>query len=563
MKFGRVAAIVSGAAISMSGLSALPAPSASAQGRSGQVGSAGGPVPHGGVVHVALGGGTFPDNFNPLVPGGPNSTAAGTGSLIYEPLMYANVSRGTYTPMLATSYAWSRGNETLNVTTRSGVKWSDGTSFSAADVAFTFNYLKAHSAVDTSGLWQLGLKSVTATGPNTVVFKFSQPMPVFLPFVLDQLIIPSHIWSNVTTAITFANTHPVGTGPFLLKSFHPTEIEYTRNPDYWMPGRPYVSGVTMTTVKAGTAAALLNAGFDYIYDPIADPATSYIASNPLDNHYWWPVTNVNFLYFNTSEAPFNNVAFRKAVAEALDDNAIAARAYYGAIPATTGAGETGVIPGQQAKWVPASMKSLEWTYDPSLAAATLSVAGYRDVNGSLVSPSGSALRPLKILIGFGWADYISIAETIADELAPLGIHVVIDEEPYPTYTSLVTSAKYDMAVSWSVANSVNPFFEYLFLLDGNNTTDWERYTSTADTLALASFASHNSSAILKSDIASIERDILTNVPVVALTGRPSFFDYSTKTFTGWPDAQDPYNSGEPPDAFNGGAEQVFLNVHLQ
>jgi len=55
------------------------------------------------------------------------------------------------------------------------VKWSDGTPFTAADVAFTFNYFKANPSIDVNGIWTSPLKSVVATGANTVVFTFSKP----------------------------------------------------------------------------------------------------------------------------------------------------------------------------------------------------------------------------------------------------------------------------------------------------------------------------------------------------------------------------------------------------
>ena len=46
---------------------------------------------------------------------------------------------------------WSNGGKTLTIPIRSGVKWNDGKPFSASDVAFTFNMIKAHPALYTSG----------------------------------------------------------------------------------------------------------------------------------------------------------------------------------------------------------------------------------------------------------------------------------------------------------------------------------------------------------------------------------------------------------------------------
>jgi len=213
--------------------------------------------------------------------------------------------------------------------------------------------------------------------------------------------------------------------------------------------------------------------------------------------------------------------------------------------------------------VPASLRSLEWSYDPAKAAATLGSAGYLEADGSLLGQQGQPLPVFKILIGAGWADYFSIAETVSQELAALGIHTVIDQEPYAGYEKDISSGAYNLAIGWGNGNNINPFYEYYYLLDGKTNTDWERYKSAKDSSALSSFETHASPLVQHADISTIERDILTNVPVVALTGRPNFLDYQTRSFTGFPSAANPYNAGEPPDAFNGGAEQLFLNVHLK
>src|SRR5271166_60406 len=73
---------------------------------------------------------------------------------VYEPLVFVNTLQSAKaTPWLASSYAWSNGNKTLTFTIRNGVKFSNGTPMTAADVAFTFNLLKKFKVLDINAIW--------------------------------------------------------------------------------------------------------------------------------------------------------------------------------------------------------------------------------------------------------------------------------------------------------------------------------------------------------------------------------------------------------------------------
>jgi peptide/nickel transport system substrate-binding protein len=90
----------------------------------------------------------------------------------YETLDFINALQNQKTtPWLATAYAWSNNNKTLTFTIRSGVKFSDGTPFSAADVAYSFNLLKKYPALDLNAIWSV-LSSVTQSGSDKVVLNF-------------------------------------------------------------------------------------------------------------------------------------------------------------------------------------------------------------------------------------------------------------------------------------------------------------------------------------------------------------------------------------------------------
>src|ERR1700728_997045 len=132
-----------------------------------------------------------PLNFAAWPQGGPSETG-----VIYEPLMFENLLTQKVNPWLATAYKWSNNLKTLTFTIRKGVKFSDGTPMTPADVAFTFNLIKKVPALDVNSVWSV-LSSVTQSGDN-VVMTFKSPSVPYFYYIADQIpIVPEHIWSKI------------------------------------------------------------------------------------------------------------------------------------------------------------------------------------------------------------------------------------------------------------------------------------------------------------------------------------------------------------------------------
>jgi len=199
------------------------------------------PRKQGGTVTISNEQGqTWPCAFNPFNPAN-NVESLG---FVYEPLVYVDLlNNQAETPMLATSYTWT-DNKTITFNIRSGVKWNDGQPFSADDVAFTFNLMKSNEALDLYALWTgAGLQSVTANG-DKVTMSFANPAKsYFFQFANQVGIVPKHIWSTGDAAAkpdTWDDPNPVGTGPFMVNPCTPNNIQYTANPNFWQPGKPYI-----------------------------------------------------------------------------------------------------------------------------------------------------------------------------------------------------------------------------------------------------------------------------------------------------------------------------------
>ena len=521
----------------------------------------------GGTVRVVLANGSATNNSNPFGAAGGNLPST---ALVYEPLFYVNSVTGDTTPLLGTSYKWSKDNLTLSVKTREGVQWSDGKPFSAKDVAFTFNYLKDHPELDTTGIWALGVKSVKAPDDTTVVFTFSEPNTPLFNDIASRTIVPEHIWANITNPAQETNQQPVGTGPFLLDSFAPQLIKAVKNPNYWLKGQPYVDGVAfqLTTSNQASLLLLLRNQADYSFDQIPNVKQTYDARDPQTYVSWWPVNNDNILYLNTLKAPFDDVAFRNAVARAINKDDAATKAYAGTTVAA--ANPTAIIPAQQGEWLNASLQEPAYSFDPGAARKLLTDAGYSYSGDTLLGKDGQPLPTFKILVGAGWTDFITMAQVISQNLGAIGISASIQQENWGSYSLGLQSGTYDMAISWGWRNGPTPYYLYNGSLSPQfsaakigETADsnMSRFTDPTVTKALQTYRQSSDLSVQKKAINQIAQVVVKEVPYVPLTDRVNFSNFNLSSFTGWPSPENPYTDGGAGDSVAG--LLMFREVHLK
>src|SRR5712691_403148 len=160
-------------------------------------------------------GGTWTCDFNPFNL----SYIAFSLGTVYEPLVFVNsLQNAKETPWLATSWTWGNGNKTLTFTIRHGVKFSNGTPMTAADVVYTFNLLKAHKTLDINSVWSV-LSSVTQKGSDQVVMTFKTAAVPYFYYIADQVpIVSQAVWSKVANPVTYPDKNPTGTGAFTVST---------------------------------------------------------------------------------------------------------------------------------------------------------------------------------------------------------------------------------------------------------------------------------------------------------------------------------------------------------
>jgi peptide/nickel transport system substrate-binding protein len=506
--------------------------------------------------------GDYTRTFNPFTP---NVTDPGTLGMVYESLLYVNGFNNKVTPWLASSYQFSNDNKTLTFDLNHNIKWSDGQAFTSADVVFTLNLLKQYPAADTNGLWNY-LSSVSAPNDYTVVITMKT---VYTPILWNiggtTYIVPKHLWQNVGDPTKYTNPTPIGTGPYTLKSFSPQLIDYTKNTQYWQPGLPKVNELRYPSYDSNQSLELdMDKGnLDWVSLFTPNLQKGYVDRDPTHNKYWFPPNNNVSLFMNLTKAPFNNVNVRKAISLALDRSQMSkvAESGFEAVASPTGL----LLPAQNS-YLSAAYQNTTWQA-PNVAEANqlMESAGYKKGSDGIYVGSNGKKLSFNLNVVTGWSDWVTICQMINSSLKAIGIQVNVNALSYNAYVNATSVGSFDMSIG-SVAAGPTPFYTYNNLLSEaksapigqtalSNTERW--MDPTTETL-LNQYATTTDPTVQMQAIQGLEKIMVEQVPVITLVDGAAWNEYSTKNFTGWPTASNPY--AVPPPWQYPDAEQVVLHL---
>jgi peptide/nickel transport system substrate-binding protein len=490
-------------------------------------------------------------NFNPLT----TATSARWPTLagIYEPLFVFNSVRAEFVPWLAVTREWRESNRVLRLGTRDGVLWSDGRPFTARDVAFTFGLLKRFPALDRRGVWGF-LSDVRTVDRHTVDFRFARPFIPGFDEIAAQQIVPEHVWREVADPVTFANENPVATGPFTqVRMFQNQVYELGRNPRYWQTGRPRIEALRCPAYPTNDRAnlALVFDEVDWAGNFIPAVDRVYVGRDPRNHHYWFPLTGSSiFLYANTTRPPFDDARVRKALSMAIDRPLLVGVALhrYSRPADVTGLSDA------YAAWRNAEVAAAgDWTrYDPVRAGALLDEAGYsRDQDGRRRLPGGRPWR-YEVLSVAGWSDWVRAAQVIARGLQAQGIDASVRTYDFSAWFQRVQEGNFDLTLGWSFEGPT-PYSFYRWLMASATVNplgvasmgNWHRYGSPAADQALAAFEREADSTAQRRLCDELQRVFDREAPAIPLYPNPSWAEYNSSRFTGFPSAATPYADPSP------------------
>jgi len=289
----------------------------------------------------------------------------------YTPPFYNRLiaidNEGNFQPELALSWDTSSDGKTITIKLRKGVKFHDGSDFNAKAAKSNLDQL-----FPPKGRIIKGITSVDVVDDDTIKINLSAPNNL----IIYQLASNYGCYMYSPTAlqkhdVKWAITHPVGTGPFMLKDYQPkATMVVVKNPDYWDKGKPYLDSIQINTVTNGmTQMMTFKAGqANGIYDVVPT-----IAAQLRDEGYNLliaPGSLYTLSLDSKNSEIFSKPKVRMAIEYAIDKEAIVNgpgkgmyKPVYQVVPSDN-AGYNKSCPPRK--------------YDPEMAKKLLAEAGYPD-----------------------------------------------------------------------------------------------------------------------------------------------------------------------------------------
>ena len=524
-------------------------------------------VNRGGIVKVtASKQGVLVKNFNPFSPNALHSTFG----CFYETLVFANSYKGEITPWLAEDFHWSDDLKTLTFELRKDVKWNDGEEFNAEDVIYTLNLAKQNKALDLAGIWSQGLKKIEKKDEYTVEFMFDKVNTTIMPTIGSIYIVPKHVWKDIDNPSKWnGNENPVGTGPFVFKkgSFAEQSYSLKKNPDYWKKGEdgkplPYIDGIQYISATGNSQAAMkiISGKVDWGTYFIPNIDKTFVRKDPEHNHYWLPEGNIVYLNLNNGKKPFSERKVRRAIAMAIKQKEITTIMNSGAVPAEHTAVKSGY-----SSWITSETREFNWKYSPQAAKEMLKSVGYSE-NDDGIMTKGDMKLSFNLYVPTGWTDWITAVETISKQLDEIGVEARVKQVAWPSpFLDNITKGNYNMSIDY--ANSgFSPYYQFNNILPsrhyapiGEEATGHSqvRYRNEEVDQALNTYRRTTKKENKKELLNTIASNFLRDVPMVPLFFNPTWFEYSTNNFKGWPNEDNPYTA---PNTAGMSKMPVFLNL---
>ena len=343
-------------------------------------------------------------------------------NLIFESLFVCDKTQKAQ-PILAESYTVSSDGLCWSVKLKKGIKWHDGTELTANDVVYKYNYVisneKSYFYSNVSNV-----KSVTAPSDYEVLFTLGSPQANFV----NLLEIP--IIKSAESAI--------GTGPYTYEKTE-NKVIYLNENEKWHKGTVNIKKINVKILPDSETStySYVSKEIDMVSVNSGNDMGKYTSNS--DNIIADYTSNTfTYIGINVNSEPLSNRLFRKAIAHAIDKEAINSQVLlsHGSVANSC-------------------MNSQWWVYNPSVT-----VYGHskdKSVNVLNEVKKTMKLSTVTLLVNSENSDKEKVAELIKQNLEACGIAMNIEYADWQTYTDRIASGNYQMYLGTiRYSSEINP-----------------------------------------------------------------------------------------------------------
>ncbi|MGJ4849670.1 ABC transporter substrate-binding protein [Bacillota bacterium Meth-B3] len=531
-------------------------------------------------------------------------SASGSRIIMYEALYMYNMLDASMRPLIADGdYEWNADQTQMTIKIKPAAKWSDGTPITSADVVATFDTgVAVGNAMGNT--YKPYIDAIVPVDEHTFIIKAKlndegkAVNPLQLICFLGDAYIVQKAWIDQLSARTGGDPTAmkndpaddvVWSGPYTKYFADDQKVVYVRDDNYWgqdasmwgkLPVPKYLAhGIYADNPSVATAfkAGQIDVNQQFISN-IEElwlkeglPISTYMNEAP-----WGICVNMPTAWYNLDVPALKNVAIRRAIAMAVDYDAINQNAMTGQSPTFVDVPRSCMNPteGEQATFDHDAVKDLQWAgKDVEGAKKLLDEAGIVDTDGDGIRELDGEKLSFNSCCPNGWTDWMAAMEIVAAAGKEIGIELTTEFPEWSVYQTVVTAAKqtdYDIFMMWtSSATPAQPWDRIRWLMssefngvEGNWSGNFGHYANPALDELVKLIPSTTDAAKLKEMYTEAVKIYLTDVPSFSLMYRPDkFHAVNESVWTNFPDSEDGRNI-PPMDCTDGYGIAALYDVEL-
>lgn len=392
-----------------------------------------------------------------------DTSAFRVDDLIFDGLVRLN---GNLQPQPGLALSWENPNPTTWIFhLRDGVKFSDGTPFTADDVVYTYQSILDPKMNAPNVALVKPIKTIEATDPKTVKITLSAPYAPLLSY-LDFGIVSK---KDATAAGADMALHPVGTGPMTLESWdRGSKIVLDANSAYW-GGKPKIDKMELDIVGDNTARAqALEAGdLDLIQSPLSPQDIQRLQGESKFKNGIIAGLGFTYLNINVSDPILSDPKVRTAVGMLVDQQSIVGQIYAGVDKIATSI----LLPSYAAY----SPDIKQPGFDADGAAKLLDSDGWTAGSDGIRVKDGKKLT-LTLSTHSEDPNRVQSVEFLQEQMKQAGIDAQVQISDWPSFFGNVAAGKYQVALlGW--LNLTDPDHAMYGELHSGQGLNWGKYSN--------------------------------------------------------------------------------------